>query len=226
MSVAGRADAVHRIAYALAVDFTYAFVSLEIALTWDGEPVPADEVAMVSVANTGPEAPAGSLIVRVDAPFHGDPAPPGAPGPTPGLWEFEVVELFIAESGADSAPDSPLNDEVRYLEIELSPHGHHLVLRLRAVRQVVEQGLELEYRAEIDASTGRWTGEAVVPGAWLPPAPHRVNAFAIHRQGNGRRYLAWSPLPGPKPDFHQPARFPLVALVRQNLARDQDVNDE
>lgn len=171
-----------------------------IASTWDGDSIPSDERATVTLEF----ALGGDLRVFVHAPLHGDPPPPGPPGPTPGLWEYEVVELFVAES----APD----DSVRYLEIELSPHGHHLVLRLQGVRNVVEQGFDLDYRTQIDAASGRWSGEAVVPVAWLPPTPHRVNAFALHGRGDARRYLAWSPLPGRCPDFHQPGRFPRVEI--------------
>lgn len=157
----------------------------------------------------------GSLVVRVEAPFYGDPPPPGPPGPTSELWEYEVVELFVAESIDGAASDD--SGAVRYLELELSPHGHHLVLRLHGVRNVVEEGLELDYGAEIDSASGRWTGEAVVPREWLPPAPHHVNAFAIHGLGDARRYLAWSPLPGARPDFHQPGRFPRVELGQGQL---------
>jgi hypothetical protein len=101
---------------------------------------------------------------------------------------------------------------VRYLELELSPHGHHLVLRLEGIRRPVEQGLTLDYSAVIDRDSGRWQGIAIVPLEWLPAAPRRVNAFAIHGVGASRRFLAWSPLPGEEPDFHQPHRFPVVGL--------------
>lgn len=144
----------------------------------------------------------GALRIVVDAPSHGDPPPPGKPGPTPGLWNYEVVEVFLAESSDSS-------ETVRYLEIELSPHGHHLVLRFEGVRNVVGQGMDLEYRARIDRAAGRWTGEALLPNDWLPPGPLRVNAFAIHGVGERRRFLVSSPLPsGDAPDFHQPLEFP------------------
>ncbi len=148
------------------------------------------------------EATEGALEVTVDAPFHGDPAPPGAPGPTPGLWEYEVVEVFIA--GGERAES--------YLEVEMSPHGHHLALRLEGVRKPVAEGLPLDYTARIEHEGRRWSGVARVPLDWLPPPPHRVNAFALHGQGSARRYLAWRSLPGDEPDFHQPRRFPALNL--------------
>lgn len=170
---------------------------LSIDRTWDGAPLPTREVATVEVLLDG-----GDLVVRVDAPFHDDPPPPRQPGPTPGLWEFEVIELFIAGPGSD--------ERVPYLEIEMAPGGHYLALRLEGVRRVVVQGMPLALRATVDG--GRWRAEARAPGAWLPPAPWRAAAFAIHGVGQERRHLASVPLPGARPDFHQPGRFPPLVL--------------
>lgn len=65
------------------------------------------------------------------------------------------------------------------------------------------------YDARIDHEAGRWSGEARIPHAWLPPDPYRVNAFAMHGVGDQRRYLLWEPLTGiAAPDFHQPLDFP------------------
>lgn len=166
---------------------------LEIGHTWDGEPIDPGERAHLSLRDDGE-----ALSVKVVAPFHGDPAPAGPPGPTWALWEHEVVELFIV--GADGT----------YLEIELGPHGHHLVLQLSGVRQIAARELPLEFRARVHNDA--WVGLARVPRALLPPGPHRLNAFAIHGQGEARRYLCRTPLPGPKPDFHQPERFEELEL--------------
>src|SRR5262245_55837907 len=98
---------------------------LRIASTWDGLPLPAAEQARLRLRLTPRE-----LLLALAAPFHADPRPAGPPGPTPRLWEHEVVELFLAGAGSGSGPP-------RYTEIELSPWGHHLVLRLEGVRNVV-----------------------------------------------------------------------------------------
>ncbi|CAH2300949.1 Hypothetical predicted protein, partial [Pelobates cultripes] len=49
--------------------------------------------------------------------------PPGEPGqPFDGLWDYEVVESFFLNSKT-----------TQYLEVELCPHGQHLVLLLCGV---------------------------------------------------------------------------------------------
>lgn len=131
---------------------------------------------------------------RVLARFHDDPPPAAPPGPTEALWEHEVVEVFVV--GADGT----------YLEIELGPRGHHLALGLTGPREVAWRARPLAVRTAVVG--GWWAGEADVPAAWTPPAPHRVAAFAIHGTGAARTYWTSCPLAGATPDFHQPDAFP------------------
>ncbi|MEO8503730.1 MAG: hypothetical protein ABI609_07545 [Acidobacteriota bacterium] len=167
---------------------------LQIAKTWQGVPIPESEQVTVLVDRSG-----AGLRLRVEAPFHGDPAPPARPGPCDRLWEFEVVEVFLA-----GPPDDV--GRIPYTEVELSPHGHHLVLRMLGVRNAIDWALPLVYRAEIAGN--RWRGEAVIPASFLPPLIGLTgNAYAIHGPRDARRYLAAIPLPGPRPNFHQPDRF-------------------
>jgi hypothetical protein len=154
---------------------------------WDGRAATDDEVATVDVWSISSTL----LGVRVDAPFHGDPAPASPPGPTPRLWEHEVVELFVAGPGA------------AYTEIEVGPLGHSLVLSLRDVRVLDRELAPARYTVAIWGE--RWSGLLLLPVAWLPPGPWRGNATAIHGVGAKRRYLSALPLPGAAPDFHQPA---------------------
>jgi hypothetical protein len=93
-----------------------------------------------------------------------------------------------------------LGEDDRYLELEFGPHGHYLVLRLHGCRNVVDQGLPLNYASRRNGDV--WAGSADVPLSWLPPGPLRINAFAIHGVGPERRYLAWKPSGGLRPDFH------------------------
>ncbi|MCB9760880.1 MAG: hypothetical protein H6739_13665 [Alphaproteobacteria bacterium] len=170
-------------------------VTLTTPFTWDGALARPDEVAVLRLRDDG-----DAVELRVSAPFHGDPPPPGSPGPNDGLWGYEVVELFIAGPGAP----------VPYVEVELGPHGHHLVLTLAGVRSPTARALPLDYTAERRGD--RWVGVARIPRTLLPPEPWTANATAIHGQGEGRVYLSGVPLPGPAPDFHQPGRFSPLRL--------------
>ena len=168
-------------------------ILLPIERTWDGRPAgPDDRVEVRLIAERD------LLVIRVEAPLGEDPAPSGPPGPTDALWEHEVVELFVV------GPDD------RYTEIELGPWGHHLVLQLSGPRVTVARCLPLDYLARVDGR--RWTGVARLPPSLLPTTPHRVNAFAIRRVDGERRFLASSPVPGERPDFHRIAAFPRLDL--------------
>ncbi len=170
---------------------------LRTELTTDGEPVPVDEIATVTLT-----LHPAFLRVYVEAPFHGDPAPPAPPGSLDGLWNYEVVELFVA---AANGPDW------EYTEVELGPHGHSLALRLNGIRKRSPKNplAPLPFSAVI---AGRcWTGTADVPLGWLPGVPAaawRLNACAIHGS-SPRRYLTAARLQAPlgQPDFHRPAEF-------------------
>jgi hypothetical protein len=168
--------------------------TLAIDRAWNGASTAPEETARIALR----WAP-GGLALAVDAPFHGDPPPPARPGPCDRLWEHEVVEVFLA--GANEPP-------VAYTEIELSPHGHYLVLRLLGVRNPIDFALPLAFEARIEGR--RWRGNAVVPAGYLPPGALRGNAYAVHGVGVRRRHLAAYPLPGERPDFHRPDAF--VAL--------------
>jgi hypothetical protein len=164
--------------------------TIDVRCLWDGTAARAGEAVRLHLTFDGPD-----LVIEVDAPFHGDPLPVGPPGPTAGLWAFEVVELFLV--GQDASP--------RYTEIELGPAGHHLVLQLCGVRKPLRTGLDIAFTAVVEGA--RWRGRAVVPGGLLPPSLGSWNAYAIHGQGAQRRYLAAHPVPGDAPDFHRLEHF-------------------
>ncbi|MDA3971557.1 MAG: hypothetical protein PF442_09400 [Desulfobulbaceae bacterium] len=168
---------------------------LQIKQTWNGQPALAAEEGSVFI-----RLDHEGLHVHVQAPFHHDPPPPSPSGLTPGLWEYELVELFLLGGGG------------QYLEIELGPHGHYLVYFLKGVRQVARSVAPLRVACVITSS--RWQGDIVLSRADLPDGLSHVNGYALHGQGVQRRYLAAAPVPGPAPDFHQPRAFlPLEGLM-------------
>lgn len=210
------------------------FAELIIDTTWDGRPIPRHlhhilrllrgpwdpelwfgtaPLDAVLDASGDEELEIGEpgLYLRLEAPFYDDPQPPGPVGPTPELWNHEVVELFLVGSAPDSGIEgTSADDRVPYCELEMSPWGHYLFLRLEGVRQVVQEALPLPYRARRGHEI--WWGEAFIPQRWLPPPPHRINAFAIHGQEGQRQYHAATAVPGVDPDFHQPEHFPSIRL--------------
>lgn len=107
-----------------------------------------------------------------------------------------MVECFLAGAAG------------RYLEVELGAGGHFLVLSFEAPRVRLDDHADLEPRLRFEPGEDAWRSTIELPEGLIPPGPHRLNAFVI---ASGR-FLAWHPLPGPEPDFHQPARFPRVDL--------------
>lgn len=170
-------------------------MELSIERLWNGDGARAHEIVHMELTPL-----AAGVEVAIEAPLHGDPVPPGPPGVFDGLWEHEVVELFV------------LGDADQYLEVELGPHGHHLVLELQGRRRPTRRGLALDFTTRHD--DGRWSGRALVPWSYLPPGDLRANAYAIHGVGERRRHLAWSPVPGEAPDFHRLELFQPLALSR------------
>lgn len=155
---------------------------------WDGEqglPAERSEVAFAVTAD--------GLSVEITAKFHDDKPPTTEPGRTDALWNFEVIELFLA------------NDTGHYLELEFGPHGHYLALQFSGIRELQRQDIPISFQATIVGDT--WRGTAQVAASHLPVQLCRANAYAIHGQEPNRRYLAAFIVPGPRPDFHQPHFF-------------------
>lgn len=126
-----------------------------------------------------------------------------------GLWEYEVVELFIADVSAKENPE-----KTPYLELEFSPHGAYLCLQLHGTRNCIKTGLKLEYYSQICGNV--WTGAAIVPKSYLPSIceEFRCNAYSIFTEicSDERTYCCAAPVPGPYPDFHRIHLFPIYKL--------------
>jgi hypothetical protein len=161
----------------------------QIEHTWDGQLISMDESVTIEMKHS-----VGGIDLHIEAPFHNDPPPIAPIGSTWELWNHEVVEaFFVAEDG-------------RYTEFEFSPHGHYLVLSLDGPRSIIQSDQLLHFSAQI--LDQRWSGHATIPHSLLFGDIKGYNFFAIHGRKDSRRFLCYSPLPGKKPDFHQPHRFP------------------
>ncbi len=169
----------------------------------------------------------GDVVIAIDAPFHNDPKPPHPQGKVDNLYDYEVVEIFIGGF------PSTYHDECPYLEIEVGPHGHYFLAFFlqEADFDNVDTSIDFENRprTKIDLEKKRWKCEISVP-SFLLPEPMcgedlsvcwRVNAFAIFGEDKNRTYLAYSPVPGEKPNFHQLESFKEIQLFETMEVRDQ-----
>uniref|UniRef100_A0A8C5PAM1 Chromosome 4 open reading frame 33 n=1 Tax=Leptobrachium leishanense TaxID=445787 RepID=A0A8C5PAM1_9ANUR len=159
---------------------------------WNSSPIKHDPVSICLKASHG------GLQMDVCAPFFNDPpAPPGPAGePFPGLWDYEVVEAFFLNGVTE-----------QYLEVELCPHGQHLVLLLSQRRHIWKDCLPLSL--QVSRTDTRWKGTVILPWDYFPPSVDKFNAYAIHGSQSGRTYEALYPVPenevqaGQQPDFHR-----------------------
>lgn len=168
---------------------------LPIERLWNGAACDVPLHAALELQLVGAE-----LEVRMELRQPGPPRVPDAPPGTrvAGLWEYDVVECFLGGAGG------------RYLEIELGAGGHFLVLSFRARRILSDAHERLAPRVRHGAGSGgaRWA-VLRLPRTLLPEGLRAGNAFAIA----GGRFLAWHPVPGAAPDFHQPSRWPALRLA-------------
>jgi hypothetical protein len=168
-------------------------MNYSITSLWNSYPIPDHRFIQISLSSTDDK---DHLYVEINAPFFNDSAPPSPPppGPYPGLYNYEVVEIFFLNSSTN-----------HYIELEFAPHGQYLVILLTARRQTFKQLLPLpDYTVEYPSSN-RWIGRVHIPRCHFPSHINRFNAYAIHGQGDNRTYEALYPAPrdSQRPDFHR-----------------------
>jgi len=176
----------------------------KIAQLWDGTKLEdKDQISLsIDVCKVAEFEDQPCLVITVDAPFYNDPAPSSNGAKNfDTLWNYEVVEVFIK------------GRHDKYVEIEMGPHGHYLVLVCDGYRQCFLRGIEpVVFEAKIHNS--RWKGRMMLPIDVLPPAtdipsaPFSFNAYAIHNRDGERVHSAvFPPLKAEEeyaiPDFHK-----------------------
>ena len=169
---------------------------LPIVTYWDG--TPCANARLHGVVTLGAEGE--GLCITASLPHQACPCVPATPPRTrvANLWEYDVVECFIV--GAEC-----------YLEVELGAGGHFLVLDFaapRVCRNAYEAFVPRMTFAPCLEGKPAWRSSILIPWSMVPMHAQGVNAYVI----SGHHYLCYHPLPGPKPDFHQPERFPSVRL--------------
>jgi len=169
-------------------------LALRIDHFWDGRPCPRARL------HGGVELSARDDALELVAHLPHQPTPTLPPAPlgdcVSNLWEYDVVECFLVGAGG------------RYLEVELGAGGHFLVLSFSAPRVRSDGHESLRPELDFTSDARAWRSRILLDWELVPPAVERLNAFAIA----GGAHLAYGALPGPAPDFHQPARFPRARI--------------
>lgn len=180
-----------------------AALPVPISTYWSGEAAPPDRHVEVRMLFSEDH-----LYARFDA-IQAEPLivrdQPNLESKTIGLWDRDVVEIFIA-------PDA--NEPRKYLEFEAAPNGEwvDLAIDLTSGERVTDR----EYISRMEAAA-RIEEEAVVTAIKIPwtafgrrPETGEVwpgNLFRCVGRDPGRGYLAWSPTLTERPNFHVPERF-------------------
>lgn len=143
------------------------------------------------------------------------------------LWQQEAVELFLAE-GAETPS--------RYFEFEVSPAGVLFDARVAnphgdRLGMTVDPTWDcpgISWRAEATGERANWRAELAIPWRGLDldraPATLRANFYRIERPRSPRHpyplndiapeFSCWSPTFTSPADFHRPARFGVLDLIR------------
>jgi alpha-galactosidase len=139
----------------------------------------------------------------------------GTGSSVPGLWEKDVVEVFLRPESCDD-----------YFELEVSPLGQWLDVHVRKPRVDVDfrwnSGLRVD--AKIDKAGGVWSAVLAVPFAPMMgcfgdrTCPQigdawRLNLYRMAGEEPEREYLAWCPTFTAVPDFHVPSAFGNIIFI-------------
>ena len=114
-----------------------------------------------------------------------------------GLWENDVVEIFMGKEGAG------------YKEFEIAPSGEKLDLRVELPEKDFVWSSNFETAVDRDAKRKIWTTEIRIPRKAFTDDPlqkgeqWRVNFYRFDKAN--KAYLAWSPTY--TNTFHSPTRF-------------------
>lgn len=140
-------------------------------------------------------------------------ANPSAKKETWGLWDYDVVEVFI---GAEA------NHIGRYKEFEVSPQNEWVDLEVDRDRPGKEVDWEwdsgFESISRVDPATHRWYCAMRIPWKSISAASpragseYRLNLYRIEGSEPNRKYLAWRPVNSPS--FHTPSAFGTLRLSK------------
>ena len=171
-------------------------LSIRVDRLWNGDQCPDERVHCVfdlSITSEG-------LCVQTESPIlHEQRIPTEAAigSRVEELWNFDVVELFLVGPGH------------QYLEIELGAGGHFLILCFDRIRHQSKDYKNFQPILQFHKTQQKtWVSKLTIPWKIIPENLRALNAFMI----SSGQFLAYSPLPGDKPDFHQPDFYPTISV--------------
>ncbi|TGE25823.1 hypothetical protein E5K00_11715 [Hymenobacter aquaticus] len=119
-----------------------------------------------------------------------------------GLWEHDVVELFLQPRPHPDATAAP------YLEVQVSPLGQPFALLIEEPARHFAPPPALAYLKEIVLEPAVWqTRLRVQVPDYAPGAPLFGNLTACLGPAGARTYWGLQLSAGPEPDFHRPVDF-------------------
>lgn len=138
---------------------------------------------------------------------------PSAKKETWGLWDYDVVEVFIG---------SDLDKIDRYKEFEISPQSEWVDLDVDRQRKGKEVDWEwdagMEWSARVDDAAKVWYCAMWIPWKAIAPGPavrtgqeFRLNLYRIEGEEPNRKYITWRPVNSPS--FHTPSAFGRLKLA-------------
>ena len=121
-----------------------------------------------------------------------------------GLWEWDVVELFV------SCSNDPSN--CPYFEFQVSPLNQFLELKVVKPRVEVDHSFQSGFQHQVQRlERGNWNAQMRIPVSSLgwDHRPESIvgNAFAVLGEGPMRTYWSRYLDAQAKPDFHLPQAF-------------------
>lgn len=181
---------------------------IQITRKWSGEAAPESRHAEARVL-WSKDFLLVRFVCRQIEPLIVSPSPQ-LNNKTPGLWDRDVCEIFIA-------PDAERPDH--YFEFEGAPTGEWLDLAI----QLKAEGRETDWQFWSGMTTAaRTTAEELtltigIPWSEFIPRPQlgdrwRANLFRCIGKGD-ERYLAWQPTYTAVPNFHVPEAFGWLEFV-------------
>ena len=131
---------------------------------------------------------------------------------THGLWDFDVVEVFIGHD---------LERPHLYKEFEVSPRGEWVDLDVDKTKTDIADwkwDSHFRFHTRIDEATKTWHCLMEIPWKAIAPATpvarqeFRLNLYRIEGGPKERKYITWRAVDSPS--FHTPARFGRLRLLK------------